>query len=83
MRVSTSFLICARSGQPAMVSFTPIVHVAAPGDDGDAGGHAEVDDVAAELGIDHAAEQPDDLVDGRRRASARRAHAAILPVAAV
>jgi hypothetical protein len=25
MRVSTSFLICARSGQPAIVSFTPIV----------------------------------------------------------
>ena len=25
MRVSTSFLICARSGQPAMVSLTPMV----------------------------------------------------------
>ena len=31
-----------------------------------AGRHAEVDDVAAELRIDHAAQEPHDLFDGRR-----------------
>ena len=53
MRVSTSFLIWARSGQPAMVSFTPTV-TSPSGRHRGAGGHAEVDDVAAELGIDDA-----------------------------
>ena len=34
-------------------------------------GHAEVDDVAAELGIDDAAQQPHDVVGGRRGARGR------------
>ena len=69
MRVSTSFLIWARSGQPAMVSFTPMV--TSPSEDTrGVRGHAQVDDVAAELGIDHTAQQSHDLFDGRRSARA-------------
>ena len=80
MRVSTSFLICARSGQPAMVSFTPMV-TSPSGVTRHAGRHPEVDDVAAELGIDDGAEQPLELLDRRRRH--RAGHDRILPVAAV
>ena len=64
-RVSTSFLIWARSGQPPMVSFTPTVTSPSRRHRG-AGGHAEVDDVAAQLGVDHAAEQLQDVLGGGR-----------------
>jgi len=46
-----------------------------------AGRHPEVDDVAAELGIDHGAEEPLELLDRRRHH--RPGHDRILPVAAV
>ena len=58
MRVSTSCLIWARSGQPPMVSLMATVTSPSGVDRSPtAPDHAELDDVAAELGIDHAAEE--------------------------
>ena len=51
-RVSTSFLICARSGQPPMVSLTPTVTTPSSATTRHVGHHAEGDDVGAELGVD-------------------------------
>ena len=52
----------------------------AVGVDGGALGHAELDDVAAQLGVDHAAQHGHHVLGGRER---RRGHARILPAAAV
>ena len=65
-RVSTSFLIWPRSGQPPMVSLTVSCTIAVGRSTRTDGHHAEVDDVAAELGVDDAAEQSGDLLDGGR-----------------
>ncbi len=55
-RARMSFWIWARSGQPAVVR--AMVTTTSPvGDDGGALGHAQLDDVAAQLGVDDAAEQ--------------------------
>ena len=70
-RARTSRWICARSGQPAVVR--AMVTMTLPsGSHLGALGHAELDDVAAELGVDHAAQGRDHLVGGRER---RRGHA--------
>ena len=56
----------ARSGQPAVVRATRTT-TSPSGDDRRAPDHAEIDDVAAQLGVDHAAQQPQHLVLGGRR----------------
>ena len=77
-RDSTSFLIWARSGQPAIVSFT-VMRTSPSGPMSTLGHHAEVDDVAAQLRVDDAPEEP----VASRRPSAGHSRACILPVGAV
>ena len=78
-RATMSFLIWARSGQPAVVRAMVTVTVAVVGHV-DRLGHAEIDDVAAQLGVDDAAEQVHDLL---ARWRCRGGHAVILPAQAV
>ena len=79
MRVWMSFLIWARSGQPSVVSATvtvtwPVSSMAMPGT------MPKSTIVAAQFGIDHAAEQGFEILDGW---ALRLFHGAILPVGTV
>ena len=64
VRLTISRMSWARNGQPAVVRATVIADRAVVGDGGGPG-HAELDDVGPELGVDHAAEGVEDVVGSR------------------